>query len=57
MSTDQVNLEVIAERPIVRNDLISDIDVAIDLLTTKTIGKQSTNMEITTSTIAFNKTI
>ncbi len=46
MSTDQLSLEVIAERPIVRNDLISDIDIAIDLLTTKTIGTQSTDYAI-----------
>lgn len=46
MSTDQLNLEVIAERPVVRNDQISDIDIAIDLLTTKTIGEQTTNYAI-----------
>jgi Ca-activated chloride channel homolog len=46
MSTDQLSLEVIAERPVVRNDQISDIDVAIDLLTTKTVGTQSTNYAI-----------
>ncbi|MBW4504476.1 MAG: VWA domain-containing protein [Scytonema hyalinum WJT4-NPBG1] len=46
MSTDQLSLEVIAERPVVRNDQISDIDIAIDLLTTKTIGTQSTNYAI-----------
>ena len=46
MSTDQLSLEIIAERPIVRNDQISDIDIAIDLLTTKTIGTQSTNYAI-----------
>ncbi len=46
MSTDQLSLEVIAERPVVRNDQISEIDIAIDLLTTKTIGTQSTNYAI-----------
>jgi Ca-activated chloride channel family protein len=46
MSTDQLSLEVIAERPVVRNDQISDIDIAIDLLTTKTVGTQSTNYAI-----------
>ncbi|MEI2583492.1 vWA domain-containing protein [Scytonema sp. PRP1] len=46
MSTDQLSLQVIAERPVVRNDQISDIDIAIDLLTTKTIGPQSTNYAI-----------
>ena len=46
MSTDQLSLKVIAERPIVRNDQISDIDIAIDLLTTKTIGTQSANYAI-----------
>jgi Ca-activated chloride channel family protein len=46
MSTDQLSLEVIAERPVIRNDQISDIDIAIDLLTTKTIGTQSTNHAI-----------
>lgn len=46
MSTDQLSLDVIAERPVVRNDQISEIDIAIDLLTTKTIGTQSTNYAI-----------
>ncbi len=46
MSTDQLNLEVIAERPVVRNDQISDIDIAIDLHSTKTIGSQTTNYAI-----------
>lgn len=46
MSTDQLSLKVIAERPVVRNDQISDIDIAIDLLTTKTIGTQSANYAI-----------
>jgi hypothetical protein len=39
MSTDRISLEVIADRPVVRNDQISDIDIAIDLVTTKTIKK------------------
>lgn len=46
MSNDQLSLEVIAERPVVRNDQISDIDIAINLLTTKTIGTQSANYAI-----------
>jgi hypothetical protein len=46
MSSDQLSLEVIAERPVVRNDQISDIDIAIDLLTTKAIGSQTTNYAI-----------
>jgi Ca-activated chloride channel homolog len=46
MSIDQLSLEVIAERPVVRNDQISDIDIAIDLLTTKTFGPQSINYAI-----------
>ena len=46
MSTDQLSLEIIAERPVVRNDQISDIDVAVDLLTSKTIGTQSANYAI-----------
>jgi uncharacterized protein with von Willebrand factor type A (vWA) domain len=46
MSTDHLSLEVIAERPVVRNDQISDLDIAIDLLTTKTIGTQSINYAI-----------
>lgn len=46
MSTDQLSLEVIAERSVVRNDQISDIDIAIDLLTTKMIGEQATNYAI-----------
>lgn len=46
MPTDQLSLEVIVERPIVRNDQFSDIDIAIDLLTTKTIGTQSANYAI-----------
>jgi Ca-activated chloride channel homolog len=46
MSTDQLSLEVIADRPVVRNDQISDIDIAIDLVTTKTIGSQPANYAI-----------
>jgi hypothetical protein len=46
MSNDQLSLQVIAERPVVRNDQISDIDIAIDLLTIKTMGTQPTNYAI-----------
>lgn len=46
MSTDQLNLEIIAERPVVRNDQTSDIDVAIDLVTSKSIGAQSASYAI-----------
>jgi Ca-activated chloride channel homolog len=46
MSTDQLSLEVIADRPVVRNDQISDIDIAIDLVTSKTIGSQPANYAI-----------
>lgn len=46
MSTDQLNLEVIIERPVVRNDQTSDIDVAIDLATSKSVGTQSASYAI-----------
>ena len=46
MSTDQLNLEILAERPAIRNDQISDLNVAIDILTKKTIGTQSANYGI-----------
>lgn len=46
MSTDQLNLEIITERPVIRNDQTSDIDVAIDLITSKSIGSQSTSYAI-----------
>jgi len=46
MLTDHLSLEVIAERPVVRKDQISDLDIAIDLLTTKSIGTQSINYAI-----------
>jgi Ca-activated chloride channel family protein len=46
MATDQLNLEVITERPVIRNDQPFDIDVAIDLTTSKSIGTQSASYAI-----------
>lgn len=40
MSSDQVTFELIAERSVARKDQIGEIDVAIDLITTKTVGAQ-----------------
>jgi Ca-activated chloride channel family protein len=46
MPIDQLSLEVIAERPVVRKDQTSDIDMAIDVVTSKTIGSQSATYAI-----------
>ncbi len=46
MSPDQLNLDVIAERPVVRNDQTSDIDVAVDVTVSKAVGTQSASYAI-----------
>lgn len=46
MSTDQLRLSVLTERPVVRNDQTTDIDIAVDLTTTKSIGSLTTNYAI-----------
>ena len=46
MSTDQLRLEVITDRPVILKDKISDIDIAIDLVTSKSIGAQPANYAI-----------
>jgi hypothetical protein len=44
MMNDQVSFAIITERPIVRNDQISDFDVAVDLITTKGVAAQRANL-------------
>jgi len=46
MPSEQLRIEVITERPVVRTDQISDIDVAIDLVTSKSVGTQTTSYAI-----------
>lgn len=46
MSSDSLQFNIIVERPVVRNDLTSDIDIAIDTVTSTNIDKQSARYAI-----------
>lgn len=41
MSAESLKLDVVTERPVVRNDQASDIDVAVEVITNKSIETQS----------------
>jgi Ca-activated chloride channel family protein len=43
MSSDNIDLRVLAERPVVRNDSPSEVDLVVHLVTSRSIGDQPAN--------------
>jgi Ca-activated chloride channel family protein len=46
MPVDKLHLDILSERPVVRNDQPSEIDIAIDLISSRSVGLKPTNYSI-----------